>query len=936
MSNVKLTLRPPPNVDFVHGYPGIPPGQDRQQAAVKGAIEVRAPNSGVKAKWVRIELRKVETLPGGGDSNTFYDYVGPSPVTLWNAPDEYNILRTQDFPFSIRIPESIPPTIALEGRAGIHYELVATVCTKGKKHFLRKRKNIVTKEISPIIIDKHELHSTWPVYCQPEKRQVTQDGVTLIVERSHTCYGPGDRISVVATLKSDNLHTVILRGFEMTLKESTIFRAHTLAARRTAPMVKIASLAEARVAINATVYGGSMNQAELVCQLPANHTTTTLNAARHIDVTYVLSVKALMGTGTHVTMELPVIVSNWQRYVSQEAIRRIGSAPALSLVPPTSSSHVMSVEPTSPRPQQAPVTSTLPPSSHVRTPSTNPNQFNSLPAITPAGRPGTAGSIVDEFGYGVGYGKSNTYQPKSNQDDSTISRPHTANSVTQSATTAPGRRPNSARATNPANRFTITNAEPEIPEELPVRNTSLTATTPARNGASPHQPQKQWLTAEEEKKAYELARSKVERAHDAVPATVIVPVSPPPRTKSSTGTKPWLSAEEEKVLLYEKAQAAVVKAQGPSAGGASSGSGSVGGRATAAELYQQAMANVNLNSNKNQPPTPHISPLSGGSRKPATSGPKVPQYMTADEEKAALRRYEEAKMSVNRVHHAGFPEPAGPAPIAYDSLYPKPGGSSSATDAPPSFEASVSATTAAAAPMSAHAEKAALAEQMRANGVQPPSNPSTPPPPSFNVATTVGTNTPQQYMDAAAEKEALRKKFEAKDAARRKSTSARKQQPPQTPPKTGPPAVPAAGARPAPAPPGVATPSTKVLTAAEEKAMLNAKFEAKDAKAQQKVNGHVNANRLNANPVTPPSASPQLSYHQPQTPPPLMPRPPAEYIQETQEEDARVSKFAIDGASLKLDEAEDVYVNGNGNGNGNGVIRVPGPPPPLPPKPAGE
>lgn len=54
---------------------------------------MRTPPSGVKAQWVRIELRKVETLPGGGDGNTFTDYVGPSPVTVWNAPDEYNVLR---------------------------------------------------------------------------------------------------------------------------------------------------------------------------------------------------------------------------------------------------------------------------------------------------------------------------------------------------------------------------------------------------------------------------------------------------------------------------------------------------------------------------------------------------------------------------------------------------------------------------------------------------------------------------------------------------------------------------------------------------------------------------------------------------------------------------------------------------------------------------
>lgn len=95
------------------------------------AIEVRVGPGGVKAKWVRIELRKVETLPGGGLANTFFDFVGQSPVNLWQSGDEYSTLSTvrsqlipglfdrlsfpqQDFPFSIRIPESIPPSIALE------------------------------------------------------------------------------------------------------------------------------------------------------------------------------------------------------------------------------------------------------------------------------------------------------------------------------------------------------------------------------------------------------------------------------------------------------------------------------------------------------------------------------------------------------------------------------------------------------------------------------------------------------------------------------------------------------------------------------------------------------------------------------------------------------------------------------------------------------
>jgi len=171
--------------------------------------------------------------------------------------------------------------------------------------------------MAPIIIDKHDLHSTWPVYCQPETRHLSQEGVNLIVERLHTCYGPGDRLSVMATLKSDSLHTVILRGFELTLKESMIFRAGPYAsAKKGPPQARVVIIGEHKYPVNATLYGGTMQKAELFCDISPKHTTTSLNAARHIDVTYTLCVKALMGTGAHLVMDLPIILSNWPRLVS--------------------------------------------------------------------------------------------------------------------------------------------------------------------------------------------------------------------------------------------------------------------------------------------------------------------------------------------------------------------------------------------------------------------------------------------------------------------------------------------------------------------------------------------------------------------------------------------------------------------------------------------
>ncbi|KAJ7580871.1 hypothetical protein C8J56DRAFT_896224 [Mycena floridula] len=85
-------------------------------------------------------------------------------------------------------------------------------------------------------------------------RAVTQEGVTLTVERNQTCYGPGDRITVNATVKSDeSLHAVILCGFEISLRESMIFRAGPYAAGKKV----ILEVQEAIVAENqySCVYG---------------------------------------------------------------------------------------------------------------------------------------------------------------------------------------------------------------------------------------------------------------------------------------------------------------------------------------------------------------------------------------------------------------------------------------------------------------------------------------------------------------------------------------------------------------------------------------------------------------------------------------------------------------------------------------------------------
>lgn len=90
--------------------------------------------------------------------------------------------------------------------------------------------------------------------------------------------------------------------------------------KKGAPQVKVSHVGEQKVPVNATLYGGTQHKAELSVTVPSHHTTTTLNAARHIDITYVLIVKALMGTGKPLVIDLPVVISNWPRCVQHDLL----------------------------------------------------------------------------------------------------------------------------------------------------------------------------------------------------------------------------------------------------------------------------------------------------------------------------------------------------------------------------------------------------------------------------------------------------------------------------------------------------------------------------------------------------------------------------------------------------------------------------------------
>ncbi|KAG8912016.1 hypothetical protein FRC01_005348 [Tulasnella sp. 417] len=228
---------------------------------------------------------------------------------------EVNVaVQQQDLSFRIRVPESIPPSLALERDAGIKYELVATVLARGKKTLLQRETTQTVTTSCQIIIDKHELHSAWPMYSRPASMSKMLDGYTLTVNRAWQAYGPGDRISVQTFVKNDTPQVNHVRFYQFSLREL------------------VTDIVEQRIPITmaSPVHPGVEATAELSLLVPVNQTTTTVSFANRIEVEFEIHVRVVLATGMPLFLDLLITMSNWTRTQSIQAVRQIGPAGTLS------------------------------------------------------------------------------------------------------------------------------------------------------------------------------------------------------------------------------------------------------------------------------------------------------------------------------------------------------------------------------------------------------------------------------------------------------------------------------------------------------------------------------------------------------------------------------------------------------------------------------
>ncbi|CAE6417009.1 unnamed protein product, partial [Rhizoctonia solani] len=376
-------------------------------------------------------------------------------------------------------------------------------------------------------------------------------------------------------------------------------------------------IADQKVPVPVQIFPGTQHKCDLGCHIPLIQTNVSVRTARHIEVNYIVQVKAVLSTGSSVSVELPITITNWQHQASLDVVRRIGYCPELTGQPPPPAHQVGLFQATNPMGHNIATPTSLPnghniahsnaPSStagsnsipeRVSRRSTSDNNHGTVPGRTAYGSPPISSpgrEDIDELGYVPAPSQHSHTAPSRRPGGGSSSGPSEAGDYFGQPgplnSPNPTARPNSNRRSNAQGRLTIINAdEPEgtkalsaeeekklLKEKHAERDRRRSNGRPASAGGSGARPgtanstngrpngTPAWPTAEEEKqKLYDNARLVANKTQQAAGHTIDTGASsssssPPPQRNQNQSQ--WPTAEEEKRRLYDSARQTAAKTQ---------------------------------------------------------------------------------------------------------------------------------------------------------------------------------------------------------------------------------------------------------------------------------------------------------------------------------------------------------------------------------------
>lgn len=348
---------------------------------------------------MQLELKKVETLPGGGPGSKFTELIGAKPTEIWSVDDQlvgpdagrvagrgWAQLGVRDFPFKVAIPEGLPPSVVVDakGGVGISYELCATLFARPKprsKGLFHRSKDALEPDDAtlepvqitvavPLRIVKHDLHSAWPIYHPdpPETKELEKNGVTIGVTRNTTAVGPGDELWTRVRVESEVVRPIRIIRFEISLREVIMFKYGSSSTsggagasngnkeggtggRKTDQ--RMTTIFDVHAKLGKQLYHKEQHSFDIKSLVPSlsgsgsingsSHQRLTVSTAKHLSIEYLLKVRAVVDgiPDNEIVVDfLPVTMGDrgWQE--AQKTIERIGPVDKLMKPPKSTMKHV--------------------------------------------------------------------------------------------------------------------------------------------------------------------------------------------------------------------------------------------------------------------------------------------------------------------------------------------------------------------------------------------------------------------------------------------------------------------------------------------------------------------------------------------------------------------------------------------------------------------
>lgn len=260
--------------------------------------------------------------------------------------------RQRSFAFRVNIPEKLPPSLRLDKHSGISYKLIATLKVRMKKYvsfaltpggFSRKRPTRPRSRIHVTLCwrsmsctrrgpftgtSTHDLRDS-----VPEEFDGSEGPYAVKLYRNKRAFGPTDQLDLRVIVSSQNPKKVKLKSITVSVRQTVTYLPDHKRTSKDIIDQKSEVLVSKTKNLRQKIHQGEFVMQDMDVIIPKKHTIMSIHTAKHIEISHDLRVVVQIDKESITLDRIDVLISGFFSSVSMATMARIGPVPALELEP---------------------------------------------------------------------------------------------------------------------------------------------------------------------------------------------------------------------------------------------------------------------------------------------------------------------------------------------------------------------------------------------------------------------------------------------------------------------------------------------------------------------------------------------------------------------------------------------------------------------------